>query len=167
VEKPEVWGIESVSADAIVLRVVIKTRTTAKDDVARELRKRLKLALDEMGIALPSLSSVVLTGFDGAASITGAHPPRTRPSPVVTTEDAKPKKRRGRRGSDAVTSAAEPGATEKGTQRRTSAAPTTARHPQAITKPQPAAPQERGPAPRNPSPGEHGLESDHHDEGRP
>lgn len=144
VEKPEVWGIESVSTDAIVLRVVIKTRTTAKDDVARELRKRLKTALDEMNITLPSLSSVVLTGFDGAASIAGAHPPRTRPSPVVTTQDAKPKRRRGKRGAEA-----EP-------------APATGRHPLAITKPQPSTPPQG--APRNPSPGEHGLQNDHHDE---
>jgi small conductance mechanosensitive channel len=173
VEKPELWGIESVSSEAIVLRVVIKTRTTAKDDVARELRRRLKAALDEMGIALPSLSSVVLTGFDGAASITGSHPPRTRPSPVVTTEAPKTKKRRGKRASadaEAATAGAE-AESGAGSVRNGSAAPATARHPQAITKPQPAAPRasSRGssPAPSHPSPGEHGLENDHHSEGQP
>ncbi len=41
-EKPEVWGIESVSAEAVVLRLVVKTITGAKDDVARELRARIK-----------------------------------------------------------------------------------------------------------------------------
>ncbi|QDZ14032.1 mechanosensitive ion channel domain-containing protein [Humibacter ginsenosidimutans] len=147
VEKPEIWGIESVSSDAIVLRVVLKTRTTAKDDVARELRKRLKASLDEMGVTLPSLSSVVLTGFDGAASITGAHPPRTRPNPVVTTQDPKAKRKRAKR----TTTSTEP------------AAPSTARHPQAITKPLPNTGTTPGAAPRNPSPGEHGLQSDHHE----
>ena len=37
-DKPELWGLESVSADAMIIRIVLKTRTTAKDDVSRELR---------------------------------------------------------------------------------------------------------------------------------
>lgn len=82
-EKPEIWGLESISAEAMVIRIVLKTRTTAKDDVSRELRMRLKTALDEMGVKLPSLNAIVLSGFDGAASVTGAKPPRTRPTPVV------------------------------------------------------------------------------------
>lgn len=94
VEKPELWGIESVSADAIVLRIVLKTRSSAKDDVARELRLRLKTALDEMGVTLPSLGSVVLTGFDGAHSVTGARPPRTKPVAVQKGLAAKPRSRK-------------------------------------------------------------------------
>jgi small conductance mechanosensitive channel len=82
-DKPELWGLESVSADAMVIRIVLKTRTTAKDDVSRELRVRLKQATDDLGVALPSLSAVVLTGFDGAGSVNGAKPPRTRPTAVV------------------------------------------------------------------------------------
>ncbi|MGO4299985.1 mechanosensitive ion channel family protein [Leifsonia sp. RAF41] len=85
-EKPELWGLESISADALIIRIVLKTRTTAKDDVSRELRVRLKQALDEMGVKLPSLSAVVLSGFDSAASVMGAKPPRTRPSQAVTAE---------------------------------------------------------------------------------
>jgi small conductance mechanosensitive channel len=92
-EKPEIWGLESISAEAIVIRLVLKTRTTAKDDVSRELRKRLKEALDEMGVKLPSLTAIVLSGFDGAASVTGAKPPRTRPTPAV---EELPKGRRAR-----------------------------------------------------------------------
>ncbi|GAB3389032.1 hypothetical protein GCM10027568_10750 [Humibacter soli] len=175
VERPELWGIESVSAEAIVLRIVVKTRTTAKDDVARELRLRLKTALDEMNVTLPSLSSVVLTGFDGAASISGAHPPRTRPSPVVTTEDPGPKRRRGRKTpADAAGPAQASASVRASTPRasstsKTSAAPrtsaTTQRHPLAITKPTPETDGEK--APKHPSPGEHGLQSDHHeDEGQ-
>ncbi|MHA7986782.1 mechanosensitive ion channel family protein [Rathayibacter sp. CAU 1779] len=184
VEKPELWGIESVTPDAVVLRVVLKTRTTAKDDVARELRKRLKDALDEMGVKLPSLTNVVLTGFDGAASISGAHPPRTRPNPVVTTEEPKAKRRRGKAsvqtatpgttsartaaGRDATARASGSSATgSRASESPASEKPTTARHPQAITRPQPTSGHDAGPAPRNPSPGERGLQSDHHDEGRP
>ncbi|MGG7463759.1 mechanosensitive ion channel family protein [Plantibacter sp. YIM 135347] len=82
-DKPELWGLESISGDALVIRLVMKTRTSAKDDVARELRSRLKRAIDDMGVHLPSLNSIVLSGFEGAASITGARPPRTRPNTVV------------------------------------------------------------------------------------
>ncbi|WP_431277295.1 mechanosensitive ion channel domain-containing protein [Leifsonia poae] len=92
-EKPEIWGLESISADALVTRLVIKTRTTARDDVSRELRKQLKAALDEMGVRLPSLNTIVLSGFEGAASVNGAKPPRTRPTPVIETQ---PKGRKAR-----------------------------------------------------------------------
>ena len=85
-ERPEVWGIESVSAEAIVLRLVVKTAAQSKDDVARELRARLKRALDEDGVKLPSLNSIVLSGAEGANSVRGARPPRTRAIP--TKKDA-------------------------------------------------------------------------------
>ena len=78
-EKPEIWGIESISSEAVVVRLVVKTVAQSKDDVARELRSRLKRALDEMGVKLPALNSVILTGAAGATSVRGAKPPRTRP----------------------------------------------------------------------------------------
>jgi small conductance mechanosensitive channel len=90
VEKPQIWGIESISAEAIVIRLVVKTRAGSKDDVARHLRAMLKTALDDMDVKLPRLNSVVLSGFDGAASVRGARTPRTAPSAVVTTQDPKP-----------------------------------------------------------------------------
>ena len=83
-EKPEVWGLESISDEALFIRIVMKVRTSAKDDIARELRMRLKRSLDAMDVKLPSLTSVVLTGFDGATRVKGAKPPKTAPSAVVT-----------------------------------------------------------------------------------
>ncbi|MFT4228851.1 MAG: mechanosensitive ion channel [Microbacterium sp.] len=85
-EKPEVWGLESVSGDALVIRLVVKTRPNAKDDVARELRMRLKTTMDAMGIQLPSLTSITLTGVDAAQRVKGANPPKTKP--VATTPPA-------------------------------------------------------------------------------
>ena len=73
------------SAEAVVIRLVIKTHPSNKDDVARELRARLKRALDEMGVRLPALNSIVLSGFEGAASVKGARPPRTAQVPVTKT----------------------------------------------------------------------------------
>ncbi|MFE6733717.1 mechanosensitive ion channel family protein [Microbacterium sp. NPDC057650] len=83
IEKPEIWGLESIDGDALVVRVVIKTRANAKDDVAQELRARLKKTFDEKQIALPSLVGVVPTGLDGARRVRGANPPKTRPTPVT------------------------------------------------------------------------------------
>jgi small-conductance mechanosensitive channel len=85
-EKPEIWGIESISAEAVIVRLVVKTASSAKDDVARELRARLKRALDEMGVRLPALNSIVLSGYDGAASVRGARPPKTKPIAVQAQE---------------------------------------------------------------------------------
>jgi moderate conductance mechanosensitive channel len=82
-ERPEIWGIESVSAEAVVIRLVVKVRSGSKDDVARELRGRLKRALDAMGVKLPKLNSIVLSGYEGAASVRGARPPKTANLPVA------------------------------------------------------------------------------------
>jgi len=95
IEKPALWGIESISAEAVVVRLVVKTRSTAKDDVARELRWRLKKALDEMGVRLPALNSIVLTGFDGAAGLRSSKANRQKPPASlddVAKKNAKPMK---------------------------------------------------------------------------
>ena len=87
IEQPEIWGLESISGDALVIRLVMKTRSGAKDDVARELRVRLKRAIDALGVTLPQLNSIVLTGAEGAQSVRGAHPPKTKPTPVATAPE--------------------------------------------------------------------------------
>ncbi|GAA1990473.1 mechanosensitive ion channel family protein [Microbacterium pumilum] len=87
IEQPEVWGLESVSGDALVIRLVMKTRANAKDDVARELRMRLKRAIDALDLAVPQLNSVTLTGLEGAQRVRGANPPKTKPTPVPTTPE--------------------------------------------------------------------------------
>ncbi|MBD3941491.1 mechanosensitive ion channel [Microbacterium sp. NEAU-LLC] len=95
IEQPEVWGLESISGDALVIRLVMKTRANAKDDVARELRMRLKHAIDEMGISLPSLTAVMPSGLEGAQRVRGANPPKTRPNPVAPAAEGavwKPKR---------------------------------------------------------------------------
>jgi moderate conductance mechanosensitive channel len=93
-EKPEIWGLESISAEALVIRMVVKTRSTAKDDVARELRMRLKRSLDELGVKLPALNTIVLSGYEGANSVRGARPPKTKPITVPPSEAMKESTRR-------------------------------------------------------------------------
>jgi len=52
-EVPEVWGVEDLSADAVVLRMVVQTHPGTQWTAARELRERIKAAFDENGIAIP------------------------------------------------------------------------------------------------------------------
>ncbi|MFV0373127.1 mechanosensitive ion channel family protein [Microbacterium sp.] len=82
VDEPEVWGLESIAGDVLVIRLVMKTRANARDDVAHELRVRLKNALGEEGIPLPRLETVTLTGSDAVQRVRGANPPTTKPTPA-------------------------------------------------------------------------------------
>jgi moderate conductance mechanosensitive channel len=50
-DEPEVLGIESLSPERVVLRVMVRTRAQEQERVARALRARVKQALDEAGIA--------------------------------------------------------------------------------------------------------------------
>ncbi|MFP3881164.1 MAG: mechanosensitive ion channel family protein [Actinomycetota bacterium] len=51
--EPEIWGIESLSADSVDIRLVIKTEPGEQLAVARELRRRIKMALDHAQIEIP------------------------------------------------------------------------------------------------------------------
>lgn len=48
-EEPEVWGVQAVSTDEVVVRLAARTAPLRQWEVARELRERLKIALDAAG----------------------------------------------------------------------------------------------------------------------
>jgi len=52
-EEPQVWGIEDLAPDGVTIRLVVKTLPAAQFDVLRELRVRIKAALDAAGIEIP------------------------------------------------------------------------------------------------------------------
>ncbi|MBB4936450.1 small conductance mechanosensitive channel [Streptosporangium album] len=52
VEEPQVWGIEQISDTAIVFRISAKTIPARQAEIARELRIRIKSALDRASIAI-------------------------------------------------------------------------------------------------------------------
>jgi small-conductance mechanosensitive channel len=62
VDGPRTLGIESLSLDGTVLRLQVRTVLNRKDDVARELRRRIKLAFEESLIPLGHTHSVQLKG---------------------------------------------------------------------------------------------------------
>jgi small conductance mechanosensitive channel len=53
-EEPEVWGVERIGSGGVDIRLVIKTRPASQFKVMRELRIRVKEALDANGIQAPA-----------------------------------------------------------------------------------------------------------------
>lgn len=64
IDEPEVWGVEQVSTDQVAIRLAVKTKPLEQWRVARELRARVKTALDAAGIA-PASRSVVTDRAEG------------------------------------------------------------------------------------------------------
>jgi moderate conductance mechanosensitive channel len=62
VDGPRVLGIESISLDGTVLRLQVRTILNRKDDVARELRRRIKLGFEEAHILLTNTHKVEFHG---------------------------------------------------------------------------------------------------------
>jgi small-conductance mechanosensitive channel len=59
IEEPEVWGVEDLSPDAVVMRVTLKTAPMEQWQVAREMRSRIKARFDHEGIEIPLPQRVV------------------------------------------------------------------------------------------------------------
>ena len=59
IEEPEVTGVETFTADAVTIRVLIKTRPLEQWAVAREMRQRIKARFDHEGIEIPFPQRVV------------------------------------------------------------------------------------------------------------
>lgn len=82
-ERPEVWGIQDLGASGIAIRVVVKTEPSMQWATERELRLRIKEALDAAGIEIPFPQQTVWVRNQGD------HPIAPPPDPtVVETHDA-------------------------------------------------------------------------------
>ena len=73
-EEPEVWGVESVSSDAIVMRLVARTLPLRQWEVARELRERLKNALASASVDGEPVATAIGAGTAAQADAE-AHAP--------------------------------------------------------------------------------------------
>lgn len=67
IDGPRVLGVESMSLDGTVLRLQVRTILNRKDDVSRELRRRIKLAFEESHIPLANTHKVELQGHAASA----------------------------------------------------------------------------------------------------
>ena len=52
-ETPQVWGVQELAADSVVIRMVVTTKPGAQFAVERALRERIKVKFDEEGIEIP------------------------------------------------------------------------------------------------------------------
>ena len=59
IEEPEVWGVESLSPDGVIVRVTLKTAPLEQWRVAREMRQRIKARFDYEKIEIPYPQRVV------------------------------------------------------------------------------------------------------------
>ena len=67
IDEPEMWGVERFGPDGIAIRLVVKTRPADQWKVLRELRQRLKVALDEAGVEIPFPQRTVWVRPQGAS----------------------------------------------------------------------------------------------------
>jgi small conductance mechanosensitive channel len=61
----EVWGINALSGDQVIVRLVQKTKPEEKDDLARELRKLVKAELDKSKIKLATGQNSIYVNVKG------------------------------------------------------------------------------------------------------
>lgn len=59
IEEPEVWGVQSLGPDAVVVRLTLKTMPQQQWVVAREMRERIKARFDAEGIVMPTPGRMV------------------------------------------------------------------------------------------------------------
>lgn len=52
-EEPEVWGVQDLADDSVVIRLVVKTVPGRQWAVARALRRRIKMAFDAAHVEIP------------------------------------------------------------------------------------------------------------------
>ena len=79
IEEPEVWGVQSLDPESVLVRVTLKTAPLEQWEVAREMRERIKARFDYEGIEMP-LPQRVVWHRDAAAD--------QRPSRSNGTQDA-------------------------------------------------------------------------------
>ncbi|MFD8805767.1 mechanosensitive ion channel family protein [Streptomyces sp. NPDC059597] len=71
-EDPGVWGVQSLDADGVVVRLAVKTVPLRQWSVTRELRRRVKEALDAAGIDIPFPQRTIwLRNEDTGAELVG------------------------------------------------------------------------------------------------
>jgi small conductance mechanosensitive channel len=68
-ERPEVWGVQQVTSDAVLMRVIARTAPLRQWEVGRELRERMMVALSGL---VGAGSTTALT--EGTVTVTGDAP---------------------------------------------------------------------------------------------
>jgi len=67
-EEPEIWGIQTLGASGIAIRLVVKTQPGRQWAVSRELNRRIKDRFDEEGIEIPFPQQVMWVRREAGSS---------------------------------------------------------------------------------------------------
>jgi moderate conductance mechanosensitive channel len=59
-DDPEIWGVEALTGESVVIRLAIRTKPLEQWGVARAMRARLKVDLDRAGLRIPLLNQTVI-----------------------------------------------------------------------------------------------------------
>ena len=78
--EPEIWGVESLGASAVALRLVVKTQPSEQWRIMRQLREELKTAFDAEGIEIPFPQQTVWLRPDDADSREAGNGPPPGPA---------------------------------------------------------------------------------------
>ncbi len=81
-EEPEVWGVQSLSAEAVTLRLVVKVRAGEQWAAERALYRALKDSLDKRQVDIPALNRMVVDTFDGSRGASR----RSSDAPIIRDE---------------------------------------------------------------------------------
>ncbi|OEU98988.1 mechanosensitive ion channel protein MscS [Streptomyces qinglanensis] len=77
-EDPSVWGVQSLDADGVLVRIAVKTAPLKQWGVTRELRRRVKEALEAAGVDIPFPQRTVWVRGDNDGSPESASVPAPR-----------------------------------------------------------------------------------------
>ena len=83
-EDPEVWGVQSLSAEAVTLRLVVKVRAGEQWTAERALYRALKDSLDKRQVDIPALNRMVVDNSERSRG-----PGRSTPEAQITAEESK------------------------------------------------------------------------------
>jgi small-conductance mechanosensitive channel len=76
--RPTFAGVDSISGEAVYIRIFAKARASYQMPLTRDMRERFKTALDSYGIRMPVLARPVTFGPDGNPVPPGTAPPAAR-----------------------------------------------------------------------------------------
>ena len=79
-EEPEIWGVESMTQDSVVVRMVVKTFPDQSAPVAREMRRRIRLLFAREGVFMHSTPRTMIVAQ-------GEAPPPLNPSQAQPPAD--------------------------------------------------------------------------------
>src|SRR5689334_2662008 len=90
-EKPEVWGAQGLSGREVTMRLVAKTAPMRQLEVARELRARVKAALDAAGVQPAGPDTILISAPPAPAIAPSADPPvPSQPPAEIEVVDEEP-----------------------------------------------------------------------------